>query len=170
MYIQGVYFLCTMKNTIYPLKPNYTGPTKGWFAWLHHDTVLEWSDNVIERTDYVFKNKPKHEMKARTEHMIVIPDEFIPKFLEKAWEAWEKARGEAWEAGEKARGAREAEEKAWEAREEALDKAWEARENAQEAWEKTWEKAAKNPRIIKYLKENTPYAWSESNSTLIYDY
>jgi len=107
MYIQGVYFLCTMKNTIYPLKPNYTGPTKGWFAWLHHDTVLEWSDNVIERTDYVFKNKPKHEMKARTEHMIVIPDEFIPKSLVRAREAWEKA----WEARENAQ---EAWEKTWE--------------------------------------------------------
>ena len=83
-------------NTLYPLKPNYKGKTKGWFVWLHHDTILEWSDNVKERIAYVRKQKPKNEQKVRAKHMIAVPDEMIPKYLKDANQKWRDA-DQKWE-------------------------------------------------------------------------
>jgi len=59
-------------NTLFPGRPNYTGPTIGWFALLHHDTLFEQSHNVNERTDYVRRNKPKNEVALRLHNMVYI--------------------------------------------------------------------------------------------------
>ena len=59
-------------NTLFPGRPNYTGPTKGYFGLLHHDQLFEWSDNVLERVAYVKKNKPIAEQAIRLHNMIYI--------------------------------------------------------------------------------------------------
>ncbi len=159
-----------MKNLLYPLKPNYKGKTKGWFAWLHHDTILEYSENVLERTEYVFACKPKNEIKERTEHMIYIPDNLLPKYLYEAKEKLYEAEEKLYEAKEKLY---EAEEKLYEAKEkwhEAKEKWHEAKEKLYEAEEKrdeAEEKSSCSPKVIKYLKDNTPYSWDNDNKTLV---
>ena len=59
-------------NTLFPGRPNYTGPTTGWFALLHHDTLFEQSHNVNERLDYVRHNKPKNEVALRLHNMVYL--------------------------------------------------------------------------------------------------
>lgn len=130
-------------DTTHPLKPNYTGPTKGWFAWVHHGTILEWSDNIIERTDYVHKNKPEHEMGARIEHMVHVPDRLIPKYFKEARAKWREADAKLYEAAAKL---------------------YEAAAKREEAAAKAYY----SPLITTYLKKHTPYAWDGKNSSLIY--
>ena len=137
-------------NTLYPLKPNYKGKTKGWFVWLHHDTILEWSDNVKERTAYVRKEKPKNEQKVRAEHMIAVPDEMIPKYLKDAYQKREDAY-QKW---------RDADQK-WE-------DAYPKRRDARQKWRDADKKFSCSPKLRKFLKENTPYSWDEENKTLVY--
>ena len=144
-------------NILYPLKPNYKGKTKGWFGLLHHDTILEYSNNVIERTDYVFENKPKNELKTRSEHMVVIPDKFIPKYIKEARRKREEAARKWIEAYFK----REEADRKWR-------EAERKRREADRKWKEAYHRASKNPRIIKYLKQHTPYSWDEANQTLIY--
>ena len=59
-------------NTLFPGRPNYVGPTAGWFALLHHDTLFEQSRNVNERLDYVRHNKPKNEVALRLHNMVYL--------------------------------------------------------------------------------------------------
>ena len=165
-------------NILYPLKPNYKGKTKGWFCFLHHDTVLEYSHNVKERTAYVRKNKSKGEMKARREHMISIPDEMVPKYIKEADQKRGEANQKREEADQKWGEAYQKWEEADQKREEADQKRGEAHQKRGEAyqkweevyqkWEEAYQKASKSPRIAKFLKENTPYQWDEANQTLIY--
>ena len=60
------------ENTIFCGRPNYTGPTIGWFAALHHSILVEWSYNVMERVGYVSHEKPKHERATRLWNMMYI--------------------------------------------------------------------------------------------------
>ena len=59
-------------NTLFPGRPNYTGPTAGWFGLLHHDTLYEMSHNVMERVEYVRRNKPENEVAIRLHNMIYL--------------------------------------------------------------------------------------------------
>ena len=60
-------------NTLFPGLPGYTGPTKGWFSLLHHaGGLVEWSDNVMERVDYINRNKPKSEINTRLRHIVYL--------------------------------------------------------------------------------------------------
>ena len=59
-------------NILFPGRPNYTGPTKGWFGLLHHDTLAETSHNVNERVDYIKRNKPKREISIRLHNLIYL--------------------------------------------------------------------------------------------------
>ena len=59
-------------NTLFPGRPNYTGPTKGWFGLLHHDTLAETSHNVNERVDYIKRNKRKREISIRLHNLIYL--------------------------------------------------------------------------------------------------
>jgi len=61
-----------MTNKLFPGRPNYTGPTAGLFAFLHHCTLYEYSDNVIERINYVKSQKPKDEIELRLHHMLYL--------------------------------------------------------------------------------------------------
>ena len=62
----------TDENKLFPGRPNYTGPTKGWFGLLHHSLLYEESHDVMERVEYVKKHKPKNEVAVRLHNMIYI--------------------------------------------------------------------------------------------------
>ena len=59
-------------NTLFPGRPNYTGPTSGWFGLLHHDTLFERSHNVNERIDYVRRHKSPAEIPLRLHNMVYL--------------------------------------------------------------------------------------------------
>jgi len=61
-----------IENTLFPGRDNYTGPTKGWFAFLHHKQLCEESHDVNERLDYVKREKPKNEVVIRLHNMIYL--------------------------------------------------------------------------------------------------
>ena len=62
----------TTTNTLFPGRPNYTGPTVGWFGLLHHDLLIEKSHDVLERVAYVRDRKPQREIATRLHNMIYI--------------------------------------------------------------------------------------------------
>lgn len=62
------------ENTLFPGRPNYTGPTQGWFGFLHHEQLYEWSDDVNERIEHVRREKPKNEWAIRLHNMIYLGD------------------------------------------------------------------------------------------------
>ena len=61
------------ENTLFPGRPNYTGPTKGYFAFLHHTVLFEKSHDVMERVDYVQRKKAANEVETRLHNMIYLP-------------------------------------------------------------------------------------------------
>ena len=61
-----------IENTLFPGRFNYTGPTKGWFGFLHHKQLCEESHDVNERIDYVKCAKPKNEVAIRLHNMIYL--------------------------------------------------------------------------------------------------
>ena len=61
-------------NTLFPGRPDYVGPTVGWFGMLHHDDLVEYSHDVMERVAYVKRNKPKNEVAIRLHNMIYLGD------------------------------------------------------------------------------------------------
>jgi len=63
-----------MTNTLFPGRPDYTGPTSGMFGLLHHDTLVESSHDVMERVKYVRARKPKDEIAIRLHNMIYLGD------------------------------------------------------------------------------------------------
>ena len=60
------------RNTLFPGRPNYTGPTKGWFGFLHHEQLCEQSHDVNKRIRYVKREKPKNEVAIRLHNMIYL--------------------------------------------------------------------------------------------------
>ena len=60
------------RNTLFPGRPNYTGPTKGLFGLLHHDKLCEQSYDVNVRIIYVKREKPKNEVAIRLHNMIYL--------------------------------------------------------------------------------------------------
>jgi len=62
------------ENTIFPGRPDYTGPTTGFFGLLHHNILFEPSDDVMERVTYVRSEKPFGEKVTRLHNMIFLGD------------------------------------------------------------------------------------------------
>ena len=60
-------------NELFPGRPDYVGPTKGYFAFLHHEQLFEKSHDVMERVAYVKSGKPDHEIPTRLHNMIYLP-------------------------------------------------------------------------------------------------
>ena len=60
-------------NDLFPGRPDYVGPTKGYFAFLHHKQLFESSHDVMERVAYVKREKPGHEIQTRLHNMIYLP-------------------------------------------------------------------------------------------------
>ncbi len=81
------------------------------FYWhVHHDVLVEWSDNIQERIDYIEANKPANEQATRLQLLRPVvghlPAEIIEAMeaYDKAGEAYNKAGkacDEAWEAHDK---------------------------------------------------------------------
>lgn len=61
------------ENKLFPGRPDYTGPTEGYFAFLHHDVLFEKSHNVAERVAYVKAEKPERKRKIRLHNMLYLP-------------------------------------------------------------------------------------------------
>ncbi len=136
------------QNLLYPGRPNYEGPTEGFFGLLHHSIIAEWSHDVMERVEYVKKEKPKNEIDIRLWNMCYLSEERLPKELveavktyEEAWMTWEEAlKMTCWES--------------WNTYEEA-------RKTVEEA-KKTYNKILQisSPQILNLIKELVPdTAW-----------
>ena len=61
-----------MRNTLFPGRVNYSGPTNGLFGLLHHSILCEWSHDVRERVAYVKCEKPVLEVAVRLHNMIYL--------------------------------------------------------------------------------------------------
>src|SRR5208337_3643632 len=60
------------QNTLFPGRPDYTGPTCGIFGFLHHKILCESSHDVMERIRYVESDKPDREIAVRLHNMIYL--------------------------------------------------------------------------------------------------
>ena len=61
-----------MTNTLFPGRPDYTGPVTGLFGLLHHGILVESSHDVMERVSYVKEHKSRHEVEIRLHNMIYL--------------------------------------------------------------------------------------------------
>ena len=59
-------------NDKFPGRSDYVGPKAGWFGLLHHGILFEESHDVMERVDYVGREKPKGEIAIRLHNMIYL--------------------------------------------------------------------------------------------------
>ncbi len=60
-------------NVLYPGLPDYTGEIKGWYTVLHHsEKIIEWSENVMERIDYIVKEKSHNEVETRLRQIVYL--------------------------------------------------------------------------------------------------
>ena len=116
--------------------------TKGFYWHIHHDVLVEWTDDINERIRFIKENQPEHEIKTRLKLMKPVkgklPEGFVRayKARDKADKAWDKA----YKAWDKAYKARDKAYKAWVKAYKARDK---ARDKAYKAWDKAWDKAYK---------------------------
>ena len=78
-----------MTNTLFPGRRNYTGPKSGPFSLLHHGKLWEWSHDVTERTDYIRREKLKHERATRLYNIMHLGG--CAAFKDKAYAARDKA-------------------------------------------------------------------------------
>src|SRR3990167_5699638 len=77
------------------------------FWHIHHEVLLEWSDDIQERIDFIQAEKPKHEVEIRLRLLKPVQGALPPK-LDKAKAAYDKAWdafGKDWDAYVKARAA-----------------------------------------------------------------
>ena len=133
-------------NTLYPGKPDYTGPTKGLFTLLHHEgPLLEWSDDVMKRVKYINEQKPEHERAIRLRHIVFFPENLWGEKLRKAYAEWQKECAE-WRKA---------------------DAEW---QKAEAEWQKAyaeWQKAYAD-KILAYLKQHVKDCkWD--GSTLVFN-
>ena len=59
-------------NTMFPGRADYVGPTAGIFGLLHHDRLYEESHDVVQRVDYVRREKAANEIAIRLHNMIYL--------------------------------------------------------------------------------------------------
>lgn len=53
------------------------GPQKGYFSFLHHEgPIIEWSENVMERVDFILLNKNPSEIYTRLRHIYYVPETY----------------------------------------------------------------------------------------------
>ena len=71
-------------NTKYPGRHNYTGPEEGIFGLLRHGALAEPSENVMERVDYVRREKPVHKRAHRLHCMCYLGPLDWPLYEERA--------------------------------------------------------------------------------------
>src|SRR3990170_2224375 len=61
------------------------------FWHIHHEVLLEWSDDIQERIDYIKAHKPPHEVETRLRLLKPVQGALPPKLV-KAKAAYAKAR------------------------------------------------------------------------------
>ena len=83
-------------NSDKPGLPDYTGPVRGWFAYIHHEMQLEWSDNIQERVAYIVMEKPANEQAIRLACLTHIPTAQVPVAYATARQAYATA-GQAYD-------------------------------------------------------------------------
>ncbi len=131
-------------NLLYPGRPNYEGPVQGFFGLLHHSIIAEWSDNVMERVDYVKNYKSKNEVEIRLWNMCYLSEERLPKEFVEAWKTLEEARTLHYEAY-----------KTWEKAANTYDKVWKTWGEVQEVLQTF------SPLLLPLIKELVPNtAWN----------
>lgn len=62
-------------NTMFPGRPNYTGPQTGYFAMVHHQQLFEECTptyRIKTRVDYVKRQKPTNEVKTRLHNLLYL--------------------------------------------------------------------------------------------------
>ncbi len=150
------------QNLLYPGRPNYEGPVQGLFGLLHHDTLVEWSHDVMERVEYVKREKPKNEVKIRLWNMCYLDKERLPKEIVEAEKTWEEAE-KTWEEAKKTW------TKAWETWEEAEKTFGEAEKTSDEACNTYYEiLQSLSPQLLTLIKELVPdTAWNGEELVLI---
>ena len=60
------------KNLLFPGLPDYVGPANGYFAFVHHEVLCEYSTNIRERVAFIESCKPKHERETRLRHLLYL--------------------------------------------------------------------------------------------------
>ncbi len=78
-------------NTLFPGRSDYTGPQRGYFAGVHHDTLFEYSTNIDVRLDYI--NIEKEEYKRPTYlqnmmHLSFVTDEKYAEYERQRTPLW----------------------------------------------------------------------------------
>ncbi len=63
----------TEPNTLFPGRPNYTGPDSGYGAFIHHGELFEATYSFKERLVYIDNYKPKSERAIRCWNMMYLP-------------------------------------------------------------------------------------------------
>ena len=132
-----------MINTLYPGRPNYTGALDGVFNFVHHDILVETSNNINVRIAYIKEHKPKHERKSRLYHLLYVDIPELTKDWDKACKDWDKALED------------------WDKAREDWDKAREDWDKACKDWDKAcndWDKVINNhkPEILAYVNKHIP--------------
>lgn len=60
-------------NRLFPGRPNYKGPQRGWFAFVHHSRLYEKAtEDMSYRVEYIRSRKPKDEVAIRLRHLIYL--------------------------------------------------------------------------------------------------
>jgi hypothetical protein len=81
-----------VENVLFPGRPNYNGPVKGWFSFLHHQLLCEYSHNVYERIGYICVGKPKNEIPIRLHNMMYLGDSEALARLANLYDDWKAGR------------------------------------------------------------------------------
>src|SRR3990172_2863727 len=94
------------------------------FWHIHHEVLLEWSDDIQERIDFIQAEKPKHEVEIRLRLLKPVQGALPPKLVKAG-----DARDKAYDANAKARDA-------YDKARDAYVKAGDARDKAKAAYDK----------------------------------
>ena len=73
-------------NTLFPGRANYTGPLSGYFTFVHHELLFEYSHDINERIKFILNNKPKHECATRLRHLMWLDPTWVD--LSDHYSAW----------------------------------------------------------------------------------
>src|SRR3989304_1216006 len=108
----------------------------------HKDFLLEWSDDIQERIDFIQAEKPKHEVEIRLRLLKPVQGALPPKLV-KAGDARgkaEDANAKAWDAHVKAGAPRDKAKAAYDKAKAAYDKDWDAFGKDWDAYRKAYDK------------------------------
>ena len=99
-------------NKLYAGRPNYIGPTKGWFSFIHHNLLAEFSENIMERVEFIRLHKPRNEVATRLNSIAYLdpagqPWGYAMAKVDKAWVEFRKTALDLGKADDEV-------EKAWE--------------------------------------------------------